>query len=67
MCELQHGEGPAATLAQPSVKEMLGFMLAQKTKKKPLCQFQRDIKRPLGLLLKGFPSLSELFNLTWCG
>lgn len=66
VCESQHSDGPAAILAQPSLKEMLGFMLAQKNKKL-LCQFQRDMKRPLGALLKGFPSLSELFNLTWCG
>lgn len=67
VCELQQGDGPAAILAQPSIKEMLGFMLAQKNPKKPLSQFQRGIKRPSGALLKGFPLLSELFNLTWCG
>lgn len=66
VCELQHSDGPAALLAQPSVKEMLGFMLAQKNPKNPL-SIPKGHQKPSGALLKGFPSLSELFNLTWCG
>lgn len=34
--ELQLSDGPAAVLPQPSLKEMLGFMLAQKNQKTPL-------------------------------
>lgn len=51
--ELQLSDGPAAVLPQPSLKEMLGFMLAQKTKK-PLCHFQKDTKA-MGCITQRFP------------
>lgn len=63
--EWQLSEGPAAVLAQPSLKEMLVFMLAQKNQKIPLSLPKGHQGR--GASLKGFPSLSELLHLTWCG
>lgn len=54
VCELQHGEGPAATLAEPSVKEMLGFMLAQKNKKTPL-SIPKGHQKAIGIVTQRFP------------
>lgn len=64
--ELQLSDGPAAVLPQPSLKEMLGFMLAKKNPKNPSVPSKRT-PRPWGASLKRFPSLSELLHLTWCG
>lgn len=54
MCELQHGAGPAALLAQPSMKEMLGFMLAQKNPKNPL-SVPKGHQKAIGSVTQRFP------------
>ena len=54
VCELQHGDGPAAILAQPSVKEMLDFMLAQKPKKPPP-SIPKGHPKAIGSVTQRFP------------
>lgn len=55
MCELQHSDGPAAILAQPSMKEMLGFMLAQKKKKKHPQSIPKGHQKAVGSVTQRFP------------
>lgn len=51
--QLQLSNGPAAVLAQPSLKEMLGLCWLKKTKKS-LCHFQKDTKA-MGHVTQTFP------------
>lgn len=55
--QLQLSNGPAAVLAQPSLKEMLGLCWLKKTKKIPRhfpCHFQKDTKA-MGHVTQTFP------------